>query len=800
MTSKNLLWTVSTLVILIGIDAGAQPAAPSGTDTAAAQGGLEEIVVTARRREEKLQTVPIAISAVSGETLTEHTINSAVDLGKIVPALSTAETNRDLEGYSIRGLSNNNASAQGQSPVITPYFAEVPYPVGDGGGPGRFYDLENVQVLKGPQGTLFGRNATGGAVLFQPMKPKDEFGGYVQAQFGNYSDEELQGAINIPIVGDKVMARFAGTQATRDGFTKDVLNGKDLDNRDYWAGRFSLTVRPSDDFENYFVADSLYSHTNGSSEVLAALDPSARLGTVAGLPLLFSGTGPTIAQLTANPAAAIAAARAAGGFSFFPLSEVSHLLAQQNALGPRAIAAGNNPIEKYWSWGLTDIARWDLSESATVRNIFGYREYQQFARYDDDGTILPLIGQVSPGGWNVDQAQYTDELQLQGRSLADSLTWTAGVFGLFGHTAGSSGNVTQQFGSLIYSQVHPTTRSEAIYAQASYDLGHSLDALQGFKLTAGYRFTWDYRSLDLVQKNAAGACSAPGADRNCDVSVSLHGTQPSWDIGLDYQVTSNAMIYVSARRGFRAGGLNSQSLIANQIEFKPETVEDVELGLKADWDVAGMKARTNIEGFHTDYASKQASQSYTAIINGSTVTTNLIVNVGDVTVEGIDADFTLVPSKDLELTAGWAYNHARYDKYVIVATGQTVPGQTYPFVPQNKLTFGARYHLPVPDTLGDVSLAGTWSYQSHQYLGVFPNDPAYTTIGGNYSVFDLSLDWNDILGSSVDGSLFVNNLTDAVYRIGGYPIYSTAGFTAFFYGEPQMYGVRLKYRFGGPSE
>ena len=154
MVGKICFWGVSCAALMTGMTALAQPAAqPSAADSVtAAPNGLEEVVVTARRRAEKLQTVPIAVSAVSGEKLAEHTINSAQDLGKIVPSLSTAETNRDLEGYSIRGMSNNNASAQGQSPVITPYFAEVPFPVGDGGGPGRYFDLENVQVLKGPAG------------------------------------------------------------------------------------------------------------------------------------------------------------------------------------------------------------------------------------------------------------------------------------------------------------------------------------------------------------------------------------------------------------------------------------------------------------------------------------------------------------------------------------------------------------------------------------------------------------------------------------------------------------------------
>jgi iron complex outermembrane receptor protein len=779
---------------LVSSGFGAPPASAQRQAQGSAAAGLEEIVVTARRKEEKLQTVPLAISAISGDQLAEHSIANAVDLGKLIPALNTAQTNRDLEGYEIRGLSNNNASAQGQSPTITPYFAEIPFPIGDGGGPGRFYDLENIQVLKGPQGTLFGRNSTGGAVLLQPRKPDDDFDGYAQLQFGNYDDREFQGAINVPIVSEKVLARFAGARAERDGFTKDVLNGKDLDNRDYWSGRFSLILRPTDDFENYFVVDSLYSDTNGSSEILAALDPGLQLSTIAGLPLFLGGNGPSPSALAVNPAAAFAAARRAGGFAFFPLSTLSRILARQGALGPRAVAIGNNPIEKIWSWGLADIARWDLSDELTLRNLFGYREFKQLTRYDDDGTSLPLLGPVTRSGWVADLGQYTEELQLQGKSFDDSLSWVAGTFGLFSHAIGRSENVSTAFGSTTTSAVRPTSRSEAVYAQATYDLGHSLDALHGLKFTAGYRFTWDYRALDLYQRNANGACSAPGADRNCIVSVSANGSQPSWTVGLDYRLTPNTLLYVTRRRGFRAGGLNSQSLIASQIQFKPETVEDVEIGVKSDWEIAGMKARTNLAAYHSDYANKQASQAYTATINGSVVTTNLIVNAGNATIEGVEADLTLIPIDDLELTASWAYNEAKFDRYRIVATGQTVAGQTYPYLPLNKVSLNGRYRLPAPEGTGELFLAATFSYQSHQYLGTFPTDPPYATIGGSYSTLDLALDWNNLLTYPLDLSLFATNVTDTIYRIGGYPIYGVAGFASFVYGEPRMYGARIRYR------
>jgi iron complex outermembrane receptor protein len=794
-----MMGTSCTIALLTGV-AMAQPEGSTGEGTQAAMqsGGLEEIVVTARRREEKLQTVPVAVSVVSGDQLVAKSISNAVDLGKLIPALGTTQTNRDVEGYEIRGTANNNVTVSGQSPSITPYFAEVPYPFGDGGGPGRFFDLENVQVLKGPQGTLFGRNSTGGAVLLQPQKPTRDFGGYGQFQVGNYNDLEFQGAVNIP-VSDAVLVRVAGERAQRDGFTRDILNGKDLDNRDYWGGRSSLTLRPTDDLENYLVIDSFYTDNNGTSEVIGAFNPSDRFGTVAGLPLFFGGNGPPPAAAATE--AGRAAAAAAGGYAFYPLSELTRILALQRTLGPREVAVGNDPIEKYWSLGLSDIATWNISDEITFRNIFGYREFKYLARYTYDGTPLFVLNHYTPSGWNTNLAQYTEEAQIQAKLLDGALATTFGTFGLFSHTIGLSEDIATLLGAPQVQAVHPTSRSEAVYAQGTYDLGNAVAALDGLKFTAGYRYTWDYRALDLYQTKAGGACAIAGSDRNCVISVSTNGSAPAWTLGLDYQLLPETMLYVTARHGFRSGGLNSQTVIPSVIAYKPETVQDVEIGLKSDWEIKGIKARTNIAAYHADYADKQASQQYSAIVNGVLQTSNnVIVNVGDATIQGIEAELTVLPSPDLEIAANWAYNQAQYTKFLIASTGESVPGATFPFVPQNKLSLSARYHLPVSADMGDLSLSGIFAYQSHQYLGVQPADPAYTTIGGGYSTIDLSLDWKNILGSQIDTTFFVTNLTDSVYKIGGVPVYTTVGFASFVYSEPQMYGARIKYRFGAKSQ
>jgi len=744
--------------------------AQAASDQATAgSGGLEEVVVTARRREEMLQQVPISITAIGGQALRDHAIESPTDLSKLAPAITSEMTNRDLEGYTIRGQTDSGAAAQGQSNAVTPYFAEVPLITGDGGGPGRYYDLENVQVLQGPQGTLFGRNSTGGAVLFQPKKPTSDFEGYVQAQFGNYADKEVEGAVNIPIVEDQLLLRVSGKRGTRDGFTRDLTHNVDLDNRDYWAGRVSLTFRPTDDFENYLVYDSVYSDTNGSSAILGALNPD-----------------------------------------FFGNDVAQYYLGLQQAIGPRAEmpSAGVSGISKYNSWGLIDIARWDVTDNVTLRNIFGYREFKELLRSDFDGSQLDLLDYRTPGGWFVNLSQYTEELQIQGKSLNDRLQWTLGGFYLFGHTIGFSGSQTGEFGAIAVADVHPTERSEAVYAQATYDFGDVAPILDGLKLTAGYRFTWDYRSLDSDGKLVVpvggqlvdiGSCTISGLNYPaCGLSVSKSFNAPSWNFGLDYQVTPDTLIYVTGRRGYRSGGINTQALDLTRVSFKPEIVKDVEIGVKSQWTLYGVRARTNLALFHDDYQNAQSNQSFTTTVNGNPETTNLIVNAGQATIQGLQLDITVAPVRDLELTAAWAYTDAKYTEFLIQDpnTLQTVniAGQPFFGTPQNKVTLIGTYHVSmIPEEFGSVSLTATFAYLSHQYLNIDYRDPAFTDIGSGYSTVDLRLDWKDIAMLPLDGSLFVTNLTDRLYKIGGYPIYTAAGFASFVYGEPRMYGVRMRY-------
>jgi iron complex outermembrane receptor protein len=787
------------------------PAFAQADQPVASTGGLEEIIVTARRKEEKLQNVPVAITAFTPAAIEEKHIESASDLAHFVPGLVSSQETRDEQVFYLRGQGPNGG--QGGSPGVVTYFAEVPF---FGSGPGIYFDLDNLQVLRGPQGTLFGRNTTGGAVLFEPKRPTNNFEGYVQASFGDYNLHAEEGALNIPIIDDKLLVRAAFSIDQRDGFTHDFTNGKDLDNRDYWSFRLGVTWRPSDDFENYLVYDSLYSHTNGTGIELQAIntyrDPAHDLSKETTFVQTYCPFAPA------------------------PCAIPAQQLANQAKAGPRGTftTPGLGGLDKTYSYGITDIARYDLTDNIAVKNIFGYRVLKNLLRYDLDGMNLPVIDFITPNNWNLSNVQYSDELQFQGKSLDGKLNWIAGAFYEFLHPGGTTeallgtDTVPTPHGTPVLPiHLHSngqgqnalgpegiTQRTEAVFLQGTYDFSGISDDLEGLKFTAGARYTWDFSSNSNYQ---TVDIFAPGPDKTqpdggpggpflfntgCTpcIEASHQFQAPTWTAGLDYQIDPNLLIYAKGSRGFKSGGFNGAGSPPFSIKYESEYVTDVEIGMKADWDIDGMKLRTNIDGFHDDYRNAQRSVGVLVQIApapGPKQATTLVAN-GDALIEGMEFESTFIPVKDLELTGSWTYIHARYTKFEIPTLGdqRDLP---YPFTPKNKFGFSARYHLPfVPEEAGDISVQASYVHTGRiQYatsdIEPFGNEPGYGLV-------DLNVDWNNVFGQPVDATFFMSNVTDNLVKLGNVGIYNSSGYVSVIYNEPRMWGFRLKYRFGGPSE
>ena len=250
---------------------------------------LEEVIVTARRQSESMQDVPVAVTAFSSEALQRNQINNLQDLRGRVPSLTIGGSGqqRHSESPTIRG----QGGTFGASPGVVLYYAEVPlpadFPFNGQGGPGMFFDLIDLQVLKGPQGTLFGRNTTGGALLLQPAEPESEFGASLAAQGSSYSGQDYEGVLNVPIVDETLLMRASLKSTERDGFTEDFTSGNDLDNDDFWTARLGITWTPTDKIENYLQGYYTDSSNNGTASINCEM-------TSGGVTTAASATIPTI--------------------------------------------------------------------------------------------------------------------------------------------------------------------------------------------------------------------------------------------------------------------------------------------------------------------------------------------------------------------------------------------------------------------------------------------------------------------------------------------------------------------------
>jgi iron complex outermembrane receptor protein len=755
---NTINWTLTGFAAFAAASAWASPAPDAaGSGTQADANALEEVVVTARRREESIQTVPISITVVSQDALRSNAVQGVVDLQYLVPALSASGFYRDNPNITIRGQGTNGSGLPG----VIEYFNEVPLPVdrfgagGGAGGPGLYFDLENVQALEGPQGTLFGRNSTGGALLIQSKRPTNEFGGYVQITDGNYSDHEIDAALNVPIIADTLLMRIAINGQTRDGYTwiqsePNYPHGTDLDNTDYFAGRVTVTYRPSDSFQNEFIYSGLSSRNHGQSGILTLVDP--------------------------NGAAALA----------YP--GILQVLAQQQSLGIRTQVASDVDIENQRKYKFfSDTARFSLTPNITLRTILGYTQIRRDVGIDADGTIYPIVDYSSYVQGPDNNIQYTAEAQLLGKSLSDRLDWVAGVFYLDLPAQSYATYPQNIFGETTQFASRQADASKAAYAQGTYDLS---SVVQGLKFTGGLRYTWDDRAAQSQILDGNGVCTVAfqNANGQCTSNGRTAQGAPTWTLGLDEQITPSTLVYLASRRGYRTGGYNSYALNSSHPEFQPEYVVDEELGIKSDWEIGSVPVRTNADVYHQGYTNIQLST--TNYQNG--LVNVFVENAASATVWGAEFQTSANITKALQLGASLEYINKAYTSFAPGVDIVSVLGMRTENAPRFKYGLDTRYALPVNSNLGDASVSANWSWQS---ANGDTSQPGGLTPA--YGLLNLNANWDHINGSLVDASFFMTNAMNKVYTFSPQSLYVSTGYAIVIPGQPRMYGFRVRYRFGG---
>ena len=705
---------------------------------------LMDLPVMARRAPEPVQRVPQAVTALSGELLQNARILDLNALSYYVPSLVSYGNTRDSVLYSIRG---QGGFAPSGTASVTAFLNEVP---ASAAGPGLHYDLESVQVLRGPQGTLYGRNTTGGAILYQTRRPEPGLSANASLTLGNYSERELVAAVNLPVLSDRLLLRVALDRAVRDGFTRTLASpasSGDRDDRNYTAGRVSLAFRPVDRFENLLIFDGFRARTHETGYIPVALNANSLL------PRIFP-TLPSVFQ-------------------------------QQLALGDRRqLGLDSDPFLRIDRWSLTDIADWQLGDEVRLRNIASYGRSKSLSVSDNDGLPFPILDVGLATDSPARTRQVTEEAQLHGRSLGDRLTWLAGGSYLSSPAQPFATVSRRVLGQASSSESRSAERSRALYAQATYQL----DAmLPGLSLTGGYRHSWDHRFAS-VRSFSGGFCALAAADATCTVAKSGDFRAPAWTLGLAFQADADTLLYAAAQRGFRTGGFNLGSRDVATDFFQPEHVVNVELGLKSDWRFLGMKARTNVAAYHQNYDDVQFSGTVQQFGLANTITTNNAA----ATVEGVEFEGSLILLPGFEIAGTYTWELANFDRFSAPITPSNIAPYRWTNVPRHKFYLATSWTLPVDKRLGSFTLIAKWAWQDQVYIFTAP-DPLGQQ--GVYSLVNLSADWDNMLGYPLDLQLYMTNATDSRYLQGASAGFSGLGLSTAVYADPRRYGIRLRYRF-----
>jgi iron complex outermembrane receptor protein len=813
-----------------------------------------DIVVTARRVEERLQDVPISITVYNQEQLANRNIVNSTDLATYTPSLAVnSKFGPEKASFVIRGFSQDLNT----QPTVAVYFADVVAPhlssnitSGNGAGVGSMFDLQNVQVLKGPQGTLFGRNTTGGAILLVPQKPTDRLEGYVEGSIGNYDLRRVQAVLNVPL-SDTFKVRAGVDRYVRDGYihNRSGIGPKDFNDANYWSARLSIVADLTPDLENYMIATYSKSDTNGTLNHFAYCNRGTVKGTKS------SGS-------TAFDRAAICAqvdSEAARGFGFYDGEN-----------------SNPNPFVKQRQWQVINTTTWRASDTLTIKNIVSYGEARERYSFNLDSDFPPAPfapvyfvttypGPYLPQGR---QSSFTEEFQLQGRTADDRLQWQAGGYMERSNPIGSGqeqytavfSNCTNPYtfqctpalltvplpsppfppgttttvsaGSVSIARNNYFYRNYGLYAQATYKFTDQLS------VTAGIRNNWDWEHEDstniqvLLNPNgtltykcsraATPANAGPGLLTSDVCGIGRAFTQksnkPTWMVDIDFKPTPDILVYAKYARGYRAGGINEANLRAET--WKPETVDDYELGLKTSWRGGGFRGTFNLAGFWNEFKNQQATVviPQCVVASRATCTTpaptgiNGIQNVGRSRLRGIEADGS-IEFGDLRLDFGYAYLDAK-------VTGGSAPfcdnasfecaqatflttGSVLPFAPKNRVTVTGTYTLPLDESLGRLSIGATFTHTDKQKTTT-ANDDAFSVgaipFNGGISpatdLLNLNLNWNDVAGAPIDFALFASNVTNQKYWVAIGSALGTIGGESLVLGTPRMYGARLKFRFG----
>jgi iron complex outermembrane receptor protein len=846
-STKQLMGTVlATIAAFSAVDVIAQDDVSSSNAPMA----LEEIIVTARKREEALQDTPVAVSAFSAEALQVAGIANTRDLQESVPGLVFSEMSTKQPSIFIRGVGQKESIAAldpGVGVYINSiYIARTDSQVLD------VVDPSSIQVLRGPQGTLFGKNNIGGALLVSTELPNtEEYSGAVTGRAGNHGRADLKLSGNLPLIDDKLAARFSLNTTNLDGYLKSTYDDKKYGDENRLGATARVLWQPTDTFNTdlFYYWSRIDEH--GAGLTCYFQNPDASINT-----LTWPGfTAPASYQTQCNAS---------------QQESKDHKL---NINGPTKFKMDSQLLGATLSW------EYDNFDIKSISAWSGQQDIQ--VAEDVDGTdILGAEG----GGHSIQEAlqlsldagygdftmpddehrnQYSEELQLSGTAFDDKLNYTTGIFlsteeihdMSYGIDVGYHGysykaDVSTLVPKILATNSDMTNDSYAVFAQATYDF------TDWYQLTAGTRFTTEKREREATLYEAdceaiLAANLVPGAVNGCAAGVlfladpnGFYANPPSFmPIRLvDEYVTSDGdvitadngkvkdnnswskwtptitnsfhvpdnylantpldstLVYVTYSKGFKSGGFEMKGLELTQ--FEPESVTNYELGVKID--ALEQRIRFNTAFYHMDYDDIQIRIAE----QGRSIADILLFidNAGAATIQGFETELTVLPLPNVILTASTSYTDASYDEFIATDVDTSVippvqsevdrSGEDFAGIPKITYSFSALATLPTP--IGDITPRLSMYYRDSFYTGLD------ATAGAGFqdlaTIDDVTL-WNFRLGympanrDDIQVWLYVDNLTDENYFQGGFSQTDALGAGSYVLGPPLSYGVEVSVTF-----
>lgn len=699
-----------------------------------AQVALEEVIVTSRRTMETLQTTPISVVAISGDDLQTKGISDLGTMSAFVPNVvaGTGMGNSGYATFSIRGI----GSGQGwvyQEGSVGIYIDDVYYPRASGALL-DVIDVEQIEVLRGPQGTLFGKNTSGGAIRYVTTKPEfGEFTGFFRGVVGSYDRRDVNGAVNIPLT-DTLSSRITVASLQRDGFVTNLRHGEKMGNMDVTSARAQLRWQDGP-WDVNFSVDTIETSNNGVARVIP------RRNTTDAFPGLLE-------QRT--------------GIPYDPSVTGDKFKVEGGTLPER------NTTE---SFGVTLHAEYEFNNGYVLRSISGYRDNEATGRNDWDLSDFDLYHMDQ----DIEFSNWSQEFQFDSSFFDDRLNIVSGFYYMFEEATFNNYRVnpTVPVGGLL-EFIDLETTTVALFSQATYELTDDLS------LTLGLRWSKDDKEFFSAYGPLAGE------------------NEGDWEsvtsrIGLDYQITPDVMIYASAAQGYKSGGFNNRpnpNLPNNGIlPYDPEELWTYEVGFRSDfWD---NRVRLNMTYFYTDFKDIQTSAPTVLFVNGEYSIVQLTENAAGADIQGIEFELAAAVTENLTINASGGWTDGEYSD----TDGASAINKNTPLArtPEYSYTLGASYFQPLASG-AELSYNVDYGWKDKQFTHDSATAGFYLP---SYGLLNARVTYREP-GGRWSLALVGTNLTDKYYKVSGFGGNPTEGFFGFEQadlGRPREVGVELTVEF-----